>query len=147
VSITNIVSGGYGFSNVVPGNKTMTFTALGENFAVALDTLRARKGRSALTILGIVIGVTSVIAIAAIIDGLNGYVQGRISKLGARTFFITRITAAQVSGRKAISPPSQTQFMKPADAPMSAPPEMPSAKTCAMFIWRPTFLGVLLPRA
>jgi putative ABC transport system permease protein len=71
----------------------MTVAALGENLAVALETLRARKGRSALTILGIVIGVTSVIAIASIIDGLNAYVQGRISKLGARTFFITRIPA------------------------------------------------------
>jgi putative ABC transport system permease protein len=71
----------------------MTVTALRENLWVALDTLRARKGRSALTILGIVIGVTSVIAIAAIIDGLNAYIKDRISKLGARTFFITRIPA------------------------------------------------------
>ncbi len=71
----------------------MTVTALRENLSVALDTLRARKGRSALTILGIVIGVTSVIAIASIIDGLNAYVKDRISRLGARTFFITRIPA------------------------------------------------------
>jgi putative ABC transport system permease protein len=69
----------------------MTVTAVRENLIVALDTLRARKGRSALTILGVVIGVTSVIAIASIIDGLNGYVKDRISKLGARTFFIARI--------------------------------------------------------
>jgi putative ABC transport system permease protein len=69
----------------------MTVTAVRENLFVALDTLRARKGRSALTILGVVIGVTSVIAIASIIDGLNGYVKDRISKLGARTFFIARI--------------------------------------------------------
>jgi putative ABC transport system permease protein len=69
----------------------MTISALRENFSVAVDTLRARKGRSALTILGIVIGVTSVIAIAAIIDGLNAYVKDRISRLGARTFFVTRI--------------------------------------------------------
>jgi putative ABC transport system permease protein len=69
----------------------MTFTAVRENLSVALDTLRARKGRSALTILGIVIGVTSVIAIASIIDGLNGFVKNRISKLGARTFFVSRI--------------------------------------------------------
>jgi len=39
-----------------------------ENLLVALDTLRARKVRSGLTILGIVIGVTTVIAVAAIID-------------------------------------------------------------------------------
>ena len=71
----------------------MTVPAIRENLSVALDTLNARKGRSALTILGVVIGVTSVIAIASIIDGLNEYVKGRISKLGARTFFITRIPA------------------------------------------------------
>src|ERR1051326_6496975 len=62
-----------------------------ENIHVALDTLRARKARSALTILGIVIGVTSVIIVAAIIDGLNGYMQARILSFGTRSFFITRI--------------------------------------------------------
>ena len=44
---------------------------LKENLAVAMDTLRSRKLRSGLTILGIIIGVTSVICVAAIIDGLN----------------------------------------------------------------------------
>ncbi len=62
-----------------------------ENLLVALDTLRSRKIRSALTILGIVIGVTSVISVAAIIDGLNGYIQNRIKSFGSRSFFITRI--------------------------------------------------------
>jgi putative ABC transport system permease protein len=69
----------------------MTGPEFNENLFVAWDTLRARKGRSALTILGIVIGVTSVIAVASIIDGLNGFVKDRISKLGARTFFVARI--------------------------------------------------------
>lgn len=62
-----------------------------ENLLVALNTLRARKARSALTILGVVIGVTSVIAVASIIDGLNRFVSDRISKLGSRTFFVSRI--------------------------------------------------------
>jgi putative ABC transport system permease protein len=69
----------------------MTGSELKENLQVALETLRSRKIRSALTILGIVIGVTSVISVAAIIDGLNGYIQNRISSFGARSFFITRI--------------------------------------------------------
>jgi len=64
-----------------------------ENVRVAFDTLRARKARSALTILGIVIGVTSVICVAAIIDGLNGFMQERINSFGSRSFFITRIPA------------------------------------------------------
>jgi putative ABC transport system permease protein len=71
----------------------MTTTAIKENLHVALDTLRSRKARSALTILGIVIGVTSVISVAAIIDGLNGFMQDRIQSFGSRSFFITRIPA------------------------------------------------------
>ena len=46
---------------------------------VAMDTLRSHKVRSALTILGIVIGVTSVISVASIIDGLNAYIQKKWS--------------------------------------------------------------------
>ncbi|MBL8295103.1 MAG: ABC transporter permease, partial [Bryobacterales bacterium] len=41
-----------------------------ENVAVAFDTLRSHKLRSGLTVLGIVIGVTSVISVASIISGL-----------------------------------------------------------------------------
>ena len=71
----------------------------GENLSAALDTLRARKVRSALTILGVVIGVTSVIAVASIIDGLNGVIKERVSKLGSHTMFVTRIPATQGPGR------------------------------------------------
>jgi putative ABC transport system permease protein len=70
-----------------------------ENIRVALETLRARKVRSGLTILGIVIGVTSVIAVASIIDGLNSLVQERVSRLGSNTLFVTRIPANQGPGR------------------------------------------------
>ncbi len=69
----------------------MTRDELKENFMVAMDTLRARKGRSALTVLGIVIGVTSVISVAAIIQGLNRHVADRVQSLGGRTFFVSRL--------------------------------------------------------
>jgi putative ABC transport system permease protein len=69
----------------------MTGPELRENFLAAMDTIRARKGRSALTILGIVIGVTSVISVAAIITGLNKSVAERIQALGARVFIISRL--------------------------------------------------------
>ena len=62
-----------------------------ENLTVALDTLRSRKARSALTVLGIVIGVTSVISVAAIIDGLNGFIKGKIAAVGSRLYIVTRI--------------------------------------------------------
>lgn len=73
----------------------MTRDELKENFLVAINTLRARKGRSALTILGIVIGVTSVISVAAIIEGLNRHVAARVQSLGGRTFFVGRLPAVQ----------------------------------------------------
>ena len=77
----------------------MTRHEVFENLSVALDTLRSRKVRSALTILGIVIGVTSVIAIASIIDGLNGEIKDRVSRLGSNTLFVTRIPAMQNTAR------------------------------------------------
>jgi putative ABC transport system permease protein len=77
----------------------MTKHELKENLAVALDTIRARKVRSGLTILGIVIGVTSVIAVASIIDGLNGVIRERVEKLGSRTLFVTRIPPNTGPGR------------------------------------------------
>jgi len=69
----------------------MTASEVKENLLVALDALRAHKVRSTLTVLGIVIGVTSVISVAAIIDGLNNMVKGRFESLGSRTYFISRI--------------------------------------------------------
>src|SRR5712672_3366521 len=74
----------------------MTRTELNENFTLAMDTIKARKGRAALTILGIVIGVTSVISVAAIITGLNKNVADRVQSLGSRVFFITRIPNGMV---------------------------------------------------
>ena len=62
-----------------------------ENLGVAIESLRIRKMRSMLTLLGVVIGVTSVISVAAIISGLNRFVQERVEKLGSRTYFVSRI--------------------------------------------------------
>ena len=61
-----------------------------ENFLAAMETLRSAKVRSALTVLGIVIGVSSVISMAAIIQGLNKFVQDRVESLGSRTYFLSR---------------------------------------------------------
>ena len=68
----------------------MTLAQARENFLAAMDTLRSSKVRSALTVLGIVIGVASVISMAAIIQGLNKFVQDRVESLGSRTYFLTR---------------------------------------------------------
>ncbi len=77
----------------------MTVAEFRENLGVALDTLRSHKVRSTLTIVGIVIGVTSVISVAAIIEGLNRYIQQRVEAFGSRTYFITRIPVGPTFGR------------------------------------------------
>ena len=68
----------------------MTAAEFRENLLVSLDTLRAHKVRSGLTLLGIVIGVTSVISVAAIIGGLNRFIAGKVEKLGSRSYFVSR---------------------------------------------------------
>jgi len=68
----------------------MSLAQARENFLAAMETLRSSKVRSALTVLGIVIGVSSVISMAAIIQGLNKFVQDRVESLGSRTYFLTR---------------------------------------------------------
>jgi putative ABC transport system permease protein len=59
-----------------------------ESVKMALDTLRTNKLRSGLTILGIVIGVTSVIAISSVINGVNNRVGDFVSSLGSNVFWI-----------------------------------------------------------
>src|SRR6201997_1816964 len=68
----------------------MTSSQARENFLAALNTLRSAKVRSGLTILGVVIGVSSVISMAAIIQGLNKFVQNKVESLGSRTYFVSR---------------------------------------------------------
>ena len=63
------------------------------NLRTAVAALRARKLRAALTMLGVVIGVVSVISVAAIIHGLNQYVTDEVNRLGAKVLFVTRFPA------------------------------------------------------
>src|SRR6201994_1876513 len=61
-----------------------------ESVKMALDTLRANKLRSSLTILGIVIGVMTVIAISSVINGLNSSVAGMVESMGTNVLWIFR---------------------------------------------------------
>jgi putative ABC transport system permease protein len=64
--------------------------AFGEAVRIAVSSLWAHKMRSVLTLLGVVIGVTSVIAVVSIISGLNTYVAEKVFNLGADVFLINR---------------------------------------------------------
>ncbi len=53
-----------------------------EAIRMAMDTMRTNKLRSGLTMLGIMIGVTTVILISSVINGLTGNVEASSSRLG-----------------------------------------------------------------
>jgi putative ABC transport system permease protein len=64
---------------------------LAEAVRVALGSLVANPLRSFLTLLGVIIGITSIISVAAIINGLDLYVEERVSNLGPNVFVVQRI--------------------------------------------------------
>jgi putative ABC transport system permease protein len=58
---------------------------------IALSSLRANKLRSFLTVLGILIGVSSVIAVVAITEGLDRYIADKVLQLGSRSFAVQKM--------------------------------------------------------
>jgi putative ABC transport system permease protein len=65
-------------------------TAILDTFAMALATLRANPTRSFLTLLGIVIGAATVVAMMSLTEGLRNKVQTDLSFLGAGHFNVTK---------------------------------------------------------
>jgi putative ABC transport system permease protein len=65
-------------------------TALVDTLAMALGTLRANPLRSALTLLGIVIGAATVVAMTSLTEGLRLKVNGDLALLGAGAFRVSR---------------------------------------------------------
>jgi putative ABC transport system permease protein len=61
-----------------------------EYASVAIDSLHANKLRSFLTLLGIIIGITSIIAVISIIQGLDRYWKEKVSNFGPNTFVVTQ---------------------------------------------------------
>jgi putative ABC transport system permease protein len=61
-----------------------------ETVKMALDTLRTNKLRSGLTILGIVIGVMTVIIISSVVNGLNSNVSSLVESLGTNVIWVFR---------------------------------------------------------
>lgn len=61
-----------------------------ESFSISIAALRAHKLRSILTLLGVIIGVTTVIAVVSIIQGLDSYVKNQVLQFGSDTFSVQK---------------------------------------------------------
>lgn len=62
---------------------------------IAFDALRANKLRSGLTLLGVVIGVTSVMTIVSALEGMSDAIKSNLDSLGPATFIVTKVGIAQ----------------------------------------------------
>ncbi|HEY5254349.1 MAG TPA: ABC transporter permease, partial [Acidobacteriaceae bacterium] len=67
-----------------------------ESVRMAMETLRANKMRSGLTILGIVIGVTTVITLSSFINGLNRDVETFVASFGSNVCWVFRFPLINV---------------------------------------------------
>jgi putative ABC transport system permease protein len=65
---------------------------LRESFTMALVSLKSNKLRSFLTLLGIIIGVLTIIAVVSVIQGLNNYVYTKMSFFGANDFSVQKFS-------------------------------------------------------
>jgi putative ABC transport system permease protein len=83
--------------------------AHGENLKQAMDTLRAHKLRSALTVFGVVLGVSVIMLVAGLLAGFDYKIQENIKQFGADTAFITKWD----QGRHGGPPPLEERQRKP----------------------------------
>src|SRR5512134_3898340 len=70
----------------------------GEIGRLALDTLRTNKLRSALTVLGVVIGITSIVGMTSLIRGFDQSLRDTIRQLGPDTIFVAQFSGVSVAG-------------------------------------------------
>jgi len=74
----------------------MNLNAVREGVMIAIESLRANKVRASLTILGIVIGVATVMAMAALIVGIRSSVTSELDALGRSNFMVERFDQTQL---------------------------------------------------
>jgi ABC-type antimicrobial peptide transport system permease subunit len=89
-------------------------------FDSALDALRANHVRSLLTMLGVIIGVSAVIAVVTLTQGVNQSVNDRFAGLGTNVLTISPGTTSSAGARSAAGS-SQTLTTADADALMQVP--------------------------
>src|SRR5919112_6394617 len=80
-----------------------------ENFKMALDTLRANKLRSFLTIFGVLVGVITVMLISSFISGIKVAVEKQVESFGTRSIFLYKMDI----GIRTSAPTREERMRKP----------------------------------
>ena len=77
---------------------------LREVLRMALETLRANKLRSTLTILGVVIGITSIVGMTSLLRGFDESLRDRIRALGHNKIFDAKIRGVSIASGADFAP-------------------------------------------
>ena len=75
---------------MTPSRRTTVLSRMAEGVGIALESVRANKVRAALTVLGVAIGVTVVIAMGSAITGINHSITAILESAGPKTFLVQR---------------------------------------------------------
>jgi putative ABC transport system permease protein len=85
---------------------------LSDMFFYSFNALRQRSLRSWLTVLGIVVGITSIILLIGLVQGLRDYFTAQISTFGSRTVVVMPVNIEGGAGGSSFMPSSGKLFMK-----------------------------------
>ena len=109
-----------------------------ENIRMGLDTLWQHKLRSALTILGVVIGTMTVIVIAAFVSGIDARVSKEIESFGTNSIYIYRFDPGFN-----FNPTAEERMRKPLsyEDSLAIASECPSILNAAAFMSPVDFFG------
>src|SRR3989441_1243188 len=122
----------------------MRLHSVTEGWAIALDQLGANKLRSGLTILGVVIGVSTVMAMASIVQGIRQQIVNTLEVVGPTTFRILRFFSQTPLNPDAL--PREVRIrpvLKPEEATARARlPEIHSASIWTQLFERLEYQGV-----
>src|SRR5262245_42098244 len=107
-----------------------------ETIAMALSMVRANKLRSFLTVLGIVIGVTVVIAVASILTGLRGRIVSMVEEYGTNNIYAFHLSTGPRFGER-----DRSEYMRKPLTPEDADAIRQQASAIedvanVLFLWR-----------
>ncbi len=102
-----------------------------ENLKMALDTLRSNKMRSFLTIIGVVVGVITVMLISSIISGITVAIEKEVESFGTRSIFLYKYNIGFSHGRRT----QEERMRKPLTVEdAEAIKKLPSIETAVPFL-------------
>jgi putative ABC transport system permease protein len=94
----------------------MRWALFAEILSMSWDTIRSNKMRSALTVLGVVIGITSIVGVTSLLRGFDESLRDIFRTIGPNTIFVAKFSAVSLSAGADFEEMLKRPNMTPADA-------------------------------